>query len=242
MGPMMFAFLHGAYHGAWCWQRVLGALDQLGYRGVAIDLPCSDGTAAGREYAAAAVAALAGEPGPVIVVAHSMSGLIAPLVAAARPVARLVFVGAVLPAPGLSFAEQRHCEPDILLSGGTDDVAGPRQDGMLPGPPADGRWARRWYNTCTDQDTAWAMSQLRPQGSGPFEEVTPLERWPDVPSSYLICTQDRACNPVWSERAARDRLGVQPQYIRGSGHSPFIDRPGELARILADLAIMKTTV
>ena len=36
---MRFLLIHGGFHGAWCWDRVVPELEQLGHKAVAIDLP-----------------------------------------------------------------------------------------------------------------------------------------------------------------------------------------------------------
>ena len=62
-------------------------------------------------------------------------------------------------------------------------------------------------------------------------EVTPLTVWPDVECRSIVCRDDRAINPVWVRSSARQRLGVEAIEI-GGGHSPFLTRPAELARLL----------
>jgi hypothetical protein len=62
-------------------------------------------------------------------------------------------------------------------------------------------------------------------------EVTPLEAWPDVPCSYILCAEDRTATPAWARRAARERLGVDPIEIPG-GHCPMLSRPQQLAEAL----------
>ncbi len=37
-----YALVPGAWHGAWCWERVAPYLEDAGHRVVAIDLPCED--------------------------------------------------------------------------------------------------------------------------------------------------------------------------------------------------------
>ena len=63
-------------------------------------------------------------------------------------------------------------------------------------------------------------------------EVTPLQAWPNVPSGYIVCTEDRTAAPAWARRAARERLGVEPIELPG-GHCPFLSRPERLAAVLA---------
>jgi pimeloyl-ACP methyl ester carboxylesterase len=67
-----------------------------------------------------------------------------------------------------------------------------------------------------------------------FTERCPIDVWPDVPSTYILMTDDRAVNPAWSRRVAKDRIGANLIEL-GGGHSPFYSRPVELAQVLADL-------
>ena len=51
----------------------------------------------------------------------------------------------------------------------------------------------------------------------------------------IACRDDRAINPEWVRSVGRDRLGVEPLEIAG-GHSPFLTRPADLARLLDTVA------
>jgi len=219
-GPVTFGLIHGGAHGAWCFERLIAALGRRGYPAVAVDLPCEDDQAGTAQYAQVVTGALADRPDPVVLVAHSLGGLTAPLVATARPARLMIFIAAHLPVPGLSLNDQRRAEPDMMAAyhGG---VAGLRD---------------RFYNTCSPADADWAMARLRRQSLTPFAEITPLHRWPAVPSAYLVGTQDHATNPDWARRAARERLGVDAIELPGSDHSPFLSRPAELADLLISLA------
>jgi pimeloyl-ACP methyl ester carboxylesterase len=132
----------------------------------------------------------------------------------------MVFISGLLPSPGLSLRDQQAAEPEMMFPyrGG---VAGLRE---------------RFYHRCEPEDADRAMTLLRRQALKPFVETTPLAAWPELPSSYVLGTEDRACNPDWSRRAARERLGVEPIELEGSDHSPFLSRPDELARLLVELA------
>ena len=84
-----FALVHGAFHGAWCWDLVRPELESRGHRTVAMDLPCDDPGAGSARYAEVVAEAIRDEGDDVIVVGHSLAGLTVPLVAATRPVARI---------------------------------------------------------------------------------------------------------------------------------------------------------
>lgn len=215
-----FGLVHGGAHGAWCWERLIPELERRGRRAIAPDLPCSDESAGASEYAEVILDSLADVDDDVVLVGHSLGGLVLPLVAGARPTERMVFVCGLLPKPGLSFRDQQAVEPDILF---------PYRGGR-PG------LRDRFYAQCPPELADWAMGRLRDQALKPYVEVTPLVAWPEVPSTYILCTEDQACNPAWSRRAARERLGIEPIELAGSDHSPFLGRPSILADLLVAAA------
>ena len=87
------------------------------------------------------------------------------------------------------------------------------------------------YHDCVREDARWAAAQLRPQAFAPYEEVCPLDSWPNNEVRYILARDDRIVAPGWARRAVPSRLGVEPVEIDG-GHSPFISQPQELARLL----------
>jgi pimeloyl-ACP methyl ester carboxylesterase len=102
--------VHGSYHGAWCWDLLKPDLEALGHRVTAVELPIGDPAAGAAEYAEAIEAQVDWSVPPVLV-AHSMAGLVTPIVAGRRRVRQLVFLAAMLPKPGMSANEQRAAEP-----------------------------------------------------------------------------------------------------------------------------------
>lgn len=229
---MDIALVHGGYHGAWCWGSLRPELEGLGHRVFTMDLPISDPTCGASEYARAVVDALPADSRPVVV-GHSTGGLVIPLVAAMRPVHRLVFLAAFLPVPGRSANDQRESEPiDPPIPPTTAEWVDLGDDVWMVGPDT----ATELFFHDADPDLArWATERLRPQSYGFLGEITPLVAWPDVESRSIVCRDDRAINPDWVRAAARDRLGVEADEIDG-GHSPFLTRPVELARLIDRLA------
>jgi pimeloyl-ACP methyl ester carboxylesterase len=216
----VFGLVHGGAHGAWCWQHLIGALDVLGYRSVAMDLPCEDESAGARRYADVVLDALAGAGEDVVLVGHSLGGLTTPLVASERPVRKLIFLSAVLPVPGKSLTQQQETEPEMVF----------------PNPEGPSAFRRRLYGAAGDAEAEWALARIRPQAQKPYDEQTPLKTWPDVDSAYIVPTEDRAVNPAWGRKAARERLGVEAHEMIGADHSPFLSHPAELAELLVESA------
>src|SRR5262245_54021767 len=221
-----FGLVHGAGLGAWCWDRTIPQLEARGHDTATVDLSLEDQSAGAARLAAIVLEALA-RYDDLILVGHSMSGLIIPVVATYRPVKRLVFIHAVLPQPGLSLADQVEAEPDMF------------NPEMVTGPPSwwsdEATVTRFLLHDCTPEVAHEAFMQLRPRREGRgvlVTEVTPLQTWPDVPCSYIVCRDDRTATPAWARRAARERLGIEPIEIPG-GHCPMLSHPSQLANILA---------
>jgi pimeloyl-ACP methyl ester carboxylesterase len=221
-----FGLIHGAFHGAWCWGPLEADLRRLGHQTVAMDLPCDDPAAGNVRYAEVVVEALV-DLGPVTLVGHSLGGLTVPLVAAARPVERMVFLCAFIPRPGEPFSAQ-YGDPGIFPE--TPESTWPIvADGRMSWPAE--RVIPVLYPDCDPEIATWAASRLRDQSLAPHGEPCPLDAWPDVPSSFILCRDDLAVGADWARRAARDRLGTTSVELPG-GHSPFLSRPTVLAEVL----------
>jgi pimeloyl-ACP methyl ester carboxylesterase len=143
----------------------------------------------------------------------------------------LVFLCAALPLPGRSLEAQVAAEPDIYAPG---YAAHP---GRVAHPDGSTSWADAetvravFYQDCPHDDVAPAWARLRRQARAPRSEVCPLTAWPEARCVSIVCRDDRAVNPAWSRRAARQRLDVEPLDLPGS-HSPFWSRPAALAVLL----------
>ena len=235
-----FALVHGAWHGAWCWDRLTPELVALGHRVVTMDLPCDDGSATFDDYADIVCDAIADVPGEdLIPVGHSLAGMTIPLVAARRPVRRLVYLCALLPLPGHSLAEQMAedsamLNPDYSKGLGDSDVEGRRT------------WVdkdiacRHLFGDCDDETASAAFDRLLPQGTAAYRMPFSLPALPEVSSTYVVCAGDLMVNPDWSRRVAEERLGADVVEMPG-GHSPFLSRPKDLAEVLDRLAARRVS-
>jgi hypothetical protein len=179
---------------------------------VAVDLPCDDVDAGCDRYAEVVVEALDGVE-DAIAVGHSLGGLTIPLV----PAKRLVFVCALLPGGGFG--------DEVFVPGFSD---GRRRDELGRSYWFDAERAiTHMYQDCEPGIARAAVELLRPQA--PVDDV--VGEVPDVDRVSIVAANDRAVSPDWSRGAARELLGVEPVEI-GTGHSPMLARPAELADLL----------
>jgi len=230
----MFALVHGAWYGAWCWESLTPLLQRAGHDVAAMDLPCDDAAASLDTYADVVCAALDGCDDDVVLVGHSMGGGTLPLVAARRPVRHLIYVCGFVPEVGRSVFDQWRENPDMLNPA---CMAGLKDDGQSQ-TWVDLELARviLWAD-CDKATSDAAVSRLRPQAHYPSSLAFTLAELPSVRTTSVVCSDDRLLNIEWSRRIARDQLGADPVELPGS-HSPFLSRPSALADVLLHLAEM----
>lgn len=161
----------------------------------------------------------------VICVAHSASGMYLPLIAERWRPRRMIFLAAVVPRPGMSVIQQHERDPTMF------NPAWAKQN------PRDEKVAIEFvYHDCPPDRLAWALStRVYFYARRALEEPCPLRVWPDVPSTYIMCADDRTITPAWQRKAARELLGVEPIELPG-GHCPHVSRPEMLADVLERIA------
>jgi pimeloyl-ACP methyl ester carboxylesterase len=225
-----FLLLHGACHGGWCWDDVATRLAARGHRAVAPDLPCEDLTAGTAEYADVAVAALGSCALPaddVVVVAHSLGALTAPIVAQRVGARRMVLVAGIVGAPGRSLEQLADQDAD---RDGPFDVEDLETDAEHRFRFTVSGSRRLLFHDCDQAAADKAAARMRFQRSL-WTSVADFDAWPDTEIVSVVCMQDRVVHPSWSQRVARERLGVEPVLV-DSGHSPWLSRPAELVDVI----------
>lgn len=221
--------IHGACHGAWCWDDVALFLNESGHRPIAVDLPCDDPNSGLAEYAAAAISSLPALPDDLIVVGHSLGALTAAVVAARVKTRRLVFVAGIIGSPGMSLADLATVdgERDGHLGGADLEFHEP---GLFRFSRAGAM--RVLFHDCEPEAAELALARLRFQRSM-WTEVAEFDDWSADEIVSVVCTDDRVVNAAWGRRVSKERLGVDAVELAG-GHSPWLCRPSELARMLVE--------
>jgi pimeloyl-ACP methyl ester carboxylesterase len=198
------ALIHGGGGSAQDWQLVEPPLRERGHETVAVDLPSDDPAAGWSDYVDT-VAGAVGDRGGLVVVGHSLGGFTAPLVAARLPVELIVLVAAMVPARGELFA-------DWWTNTGYEESG----------------YEDLFYHDVPPALAAEARGRERSEVSRALNTPWPLDAWPDVPTVYLLCRDDRMFAAGWARNHARERLGIEADEIDG-GHYIPLSRPNELA-------------
>src|SRR5258705_11847133 len=108
-----YVLIHGAMHGAWCWERVIPLLQASGHAVIAPDLPGhgADGTPRAAvtlaHYVACVGRLLEAAAEPVVLVGHSMGGMVVSAALDAWPAKGrpLVYISPVVPVDGEALNE-----------------------------------------------------------------------------------------------------------------------------------------
>jgi len=220
--------VHGAWHGAWCWDRVTPLLAAAGHEVLAPDLPITARSMA--EWVALVLEAVG--DGPAVLVGHSRGGTIISAVAEAVPdkISRLIFCSGFLLKRGQSVLAA--AQDDILLPIVMDQDS--RSCTLVE--------ASRFYTGCSAEDVADAVARLRPEPL--FGLTAPLRvstaRFGTVPRDYIECTQDQVIS-LAAQRRMQAAWPAQRVITLETGHSPFLSDPRTLADALAGLCAAAVT-
>ena len=214
-----FVLIHGAGDVGWYWHLVEAQLRARGHDVVAPDLPSEDETK-GLDETADAVVREIGDRRDLVVVGQSFGGFTAPLIAARLPVQLLVYLAAMVPAPGERPA-------DWWSNTGYAEAAKEQAatDGGLTGNPDP---FISFYNGVPRELAEEAMSYERGQSEAYQAEPWPLESHPDVPTKFILCKDDHFFPADLFRRIVPERLGIVPDEIPGC-HCVALSHPKELA-------------
>lgn len=215
-----YVLIPGAGGEPWEWHRLTRELERRGHEVVPVQLPAGDDSAGWVEYADAVVEAIGGRR-DIVLVAQSLAGFTAPLVAERVPVDLIVLLNAMIPLTGETGnawwgnTGQQKAERAYYASLG------------LPPETADDEIALYMHDV-PPEVVDEAANHIPEQSMTPMEQPWPIASWPDVPTRVLIGRDDRLFPAVFQLRVAEERLGLDGDVIEG-GHMVALSRPGEVA-------------
>jgi pimeloyl-ACP methyl ester carboxylesterase len=232
-----YVLIPGAWHGAWCWERVTPLLVARGHEVRTPELPATGADTGDPRritltgWARAVADVVEREPEPVILVGHSRGGIVISQAAELGPdrVRRLVYVSAYLLPDGTTLAAQARADAGSLIAPNMVPAASGVTCTLRAEIVRDALYGR-----CSVADANWAAARLSPEPLKPL--VTPLRlsdaRYGRIPRLYIECSADRAVTPA-AQRAMQAVLPCERVYTLDADHSPFLSRPAELAELLS---------
>lgn len=215
--------VHGAFHGAWCWDRLRPELERLGVSHQAVELPFTST----EDDVAIVRAGIDGSGEDVVVLGHSFGGAVISAAAEedGKPyggVTSLVFLTAFMTAPG-----------QVVDFSGAPGIAKIQLGEVTASIDADA--ARSvFYHRCSAADADWATARLRTMPTSVLISPEPVSpAWNFMPSTYIVCTDDQ----ILSVSAQEQMAANANRTIRiDSDHSPFLSCPRTLAEVLSGIS------
>jgi pimeloyl-ACP methyl ester carboxylesterase len=224
--------VHGAFHGAWCFEAVEPIFREKGLRPFTVELPLKTL----RGDAATLHRELDRFDEQVVVLGHSYGGAVVTWGAEHPVVSSLIYVAAVMPDAGEGMAgglavERTAPDPELFEAIETAG-AGP----VTIDPEVA---ATSFYADAEPAQRADWTSRLRPSTVG-AGEVVPHAAWRSRPSDYVVCVDDAAL-PAELQRSIATRAGASVHEIPG-GHSPFLVRPMAFADLVTSIVETRVAI
>ena len=273
-------FLHGYWHGSWCWAEVLARLTGAGTRALAVDLAghglrARHPAAVTRRPFDASLLATGASPvadvdldqadelllsqleqlgagDPVVVVAHSMGGVVLTRAAQLAPglVAHAVYLAAIMPASGVPAGAYVRMPENAGGLVSPSLVADPAAIGALrldvasTEPKYRQQLREAFYGDVAPAVADAAIALLTPDAPTAITLGTTTltaDGWGSVPRPYVACTRDMAIRPDLQQRfiaAADAAFPGNPTSVHtlDSSHSPFLSMPGQVAAIVLKIS------
>jgi pimeloyl-ACP methyl ester carboxylesterase len=236
-----FILIHGSWHSAWNWHKVIPLLEKAGHKAIAIDLPGmgKDKTPIKEVKMKSTVQKICelidSIEGRVILVGHSKNGIMISQAAEYRPhkIEKLIYLAAYLIPNGKTQREYS-----------MQDTEGRLKPYVTQHPETGSHtlqseiFIEGLYHDCDDDIAEMAKYILsnEPVESG----IAPLqlsdENFGSVPRYYIECTEDRAVTPFIQQKMYTE-TPCEKVYSMQTSHSPFFSKPQELSDIFCDIAM-----
>lgn len=231
--PATVVLIHGAWHGPWCFDKVVAGLEARGIPVVCVDRRRQHessgelrGVTASDDNEAIVRAAFDQIEGPIVALGHSFGGVAlttAPL--GNENVKHLVYLTAIMPDTDGSIPDN-FANPVLVgaIQPGEDGSTTVQEDLIRP----------IFYGKCSDEDYERAMNELvRDEAAIPLGDVPRDTAWRQITTTYVVCTEDQALLAEGQRTLARraDRVAEW-----ATDHSPFFSAPQLMVDLLDNLA------
>ncbi len=235
-----FVLVHGAWQAPYAWQSVKQQLESKGERVIVIELPGhgDDQTSPAQlsidVYRDKVVDAINNVDGKVILVGHSMGGMVVSAVAEKIPfkINKLVYIGAFVPADNQSLLELSMMDKQSLL--GASLI--PSQDQLTLDVKKE-NLVNIFCQDATKDEQEMVMKNYRAEPAIPFTNKVHVSdaNFGSVDKYYILTTQDHAVGADLQDQMIK-AANITNIYTLNSSHCPFISQPKEVTKLLIKIA------
>jgi len=230
-----FVLVHGGSLGAWSWAAVVAQLQKLGHRAMAVDLPGRGENPYDVQKITLAVHIDAvaryieeRDLRDVVLVGHSMAGIIIPGVTVRMPerIKRLIFISAMVMRDGESAME-------VFQTGGV----GSRNGRTRSRESMTDRFRRHQLHDASRDLQDFVIAAIVPDQMSVLSEPVAMKDFYalDPLTSVIVLEDDLAIDPLRFHPLFTDRLRNPTIRSIKSGHGVMFTKPVECARAIVEL-------
>lgn len=233
--------VHGSWHWAGCFHKIIGPLAEAGHEVLALDnashgVDATDwrDVASMEDYNARMIAEIEASEGKVVLVGHSMGGVTLTHLADRMPerIEKLIYLTGFMTRPGrtandqiMAYAADPVCAPLFAVLAPEDNWKGIRlvtEDSAMV--------KETFYGDCSDEDVAYSMAHATIVNTSVPNLYDPQSA-AEIERHYILCSKDRAI-PLASQQEMVAQFPGTIVHQLETSHSPFYSQPAELVRIL----------
>jgi pimeloyl-ACP methyl ester carboxylesterase len=237
--PKTFVLVHGAWQAPYVWDSVKLNLEKTGNHLIVIELPghgtdqTSPQTLSIDVYRDKVMEALSKIDGKVILVGHSLGGVIISAVAEKAPskIEKLVYIGAFLPSSGQSLLDLAQMDAESQLG----QSLLPSADQLTLDVVHD-RITDIFIQDGSDEVKSLVLKNYRVEPAIPFTNKLTLTgaNYGSVKKVYIKTLQDHVISPGLQNRMIT-ASGISSVYQLNTGHSPFLSKPDSISILLTKI-------
>lgn len=205
----------------WFFSRLARLLETAGHEPIPVDLPGDDEKAGLSEYADLVVKAV-GDRREVVLLAQSLGGFTAPLVANQIRLDTVVLLNAMIPNPGERAA-------DWWVNTGSSDAR--TRAALRDGYPTEFDLQTYFLHDVGPTVAEEGAPYQRAEADAAFTSVCEFDAWPAIQIRAVAGKSDRFFPVDFQQRLARERLGIETDLLPG-GHLLALSQPTALAEYL----------
>ncbi|PSR54991.1 hypothetical protein AHMF7605_16510 [Adhaeribacter arboris] len=242
-----YLFVHGAWHGAWCWDKVIPLVQAKGHTAIAIELPGHGqdiertSEVSLKDYVNAVMKTANEQEGEVLLVGHSMAGMVISQAAeklGSKKVSALIYLDAFLPRNGESlFALVEATLKQLSPNSRKPNLV----ENLITAEDHQTNWvnpelaAQIFYHDCSEADKKFALTRLSKEPIAPL--ATPVQLTEEVygviPKYFILCTESQDMDKTFLST----HVPCEKVYTLHSSHSPFFSMPEKLAEIIDEISL-----
>lgn len=239
-----FVLVHGAFAASSGWSEVKQRLEAKGNKVIAADLPAhgADNTPATSVtfdvYRDSVVRIVESQNEKVILVGHSMAGMIVSEVAERVPnrIEKLIYIGALLPKNGDSSASLTGRDKEVVLK----DVQIVSADGSTVLIKRE-EFADIFCADCTNAQKQALLKNDKDEAIAPliYKVSLTAQRFGVVPKYYVETTEDKSIGIALQREMVAENGTVKKVFTIKTGHLPFVSQPKKMTKILQRISQSK---